>query len=160
MVSAPSLSRVVSDLITVSLSPQLVPALSALSQTAGSSAQLGMPEVEFKAQHAQHAQYADAGLTFNAQHAQLAAAAGSLNQGDAASEQLLACLLSLYCGAIDLYGQCAASQMQIEPLPGQGTGLSSAKPSGTHHTGRLPACSHKSWRSHTPPMVCTVVSLS
>ena len=144
VVSAPSLARAVSDLITVSLSPLLVPPLSSLSQTAGSSAEHSMPVLNSKAQHAQHAQHAESSLNLQAQRAQQATAAGSLHSGDAASEQLLACLLRSYYGAVDLYGQCAASQMQIEPLPGQATGLASAKPSGTHHTGRLPAWYRKS----------------
>lgn len=107
VVSAPTLAKAVAELLVDSLRPSLLPVLAHLSPTA-----------DTLAQHAQHA----AGSTD-----------GQRGSDVGTSELLLACLLRLYRAAVELHGRCAATQMQIEPLPGQTTGLSPEQsPSADH----------------------------
>lgn len=144
VVSALTLASAAATLLTASLSPTLRPVLLQLhSISCASTCQLAshIPEAEeaaaasTAAQLPQHVAAADS--NFNAQRAQQAPAAGGEQlQGMGASEQLAACLLRLYHGAVALYGQCAATQLQIEPLPGQGTGLSIHQPSQQAETGQ------------------------
>ena len=118
VVAAPTLASAVADLLTASLKPMLLPMLLQMNTASVSS---------FPAQQAQQAQ-------------QAFAASGV----DTASDQLLGCLLRLYHGAVDLHGQCAATQLQIEPLPGQSSGLSTQQPSHGSDTGQpcVPGSQH------------------
>jgi len=111
VMSAPTLADAVAELLQNSLAPALLPALEDLSHN-----------LNLGPQHAQHGTE-----TVDSQH-------GSHQH---ASEQLLGCLLRLYSNAVDLYGQCAATQMQITPLLGQGTGLSTQQSPAAEPTGEL-----------------------
>lgn len=122
VVSAPTLARAVAELLQNSLNPALQPALLKLSATRPQAAALptgcssaGVTLPSLKAQHAQQGSAAKSNVS--SQHAQH-------GSGLDTSEQLFGCLLRLYHSAVALYGQCAATQMQIEPLSGQATGLS------------------------------------
>lgn len=153
VVSAPSLARTVSELLADSLAPSLVPQLLRLNNVAPSTAhsrasasscqpqhaQQAVPGLKRRAAHApprcaqpRHAQQADQNLTPTDPEADSDLAQQS---SSAASERLLACLLRLYHGAIRLHGQCAATQLQVQPLPGQGIGWTSGQSSATDSTG-------------------------
>ena len=114
--------------------------------------------VKFEAEHAQQAQLAQQAQ--QAQQAQDAAAADGQEGGcdTGASSQLLGCLLRLYRGAVDLHSQCAGTQLQVQPLPGQGTGLTTHQLPLDSMTGQsslviqscpglLPGCSLKKEKS-------------
>ena len=156
VVSAPTLADAVAELLQNSLAPALLPALGCLGPNAsGTLVSMQQPEEAEPAQgpaepdsapqHAQQESPANlnvvpqhagspANLNLGPQHAQHATHTvdGSHQH---TSEQLLGCLLRLYSNAVDLYGQCAATQMQIMPLPGQGTGLSTQQPPAAEQTG-------------------------
>lgn len=163
VVSAPTLASAAAALLTTRLNPALKPVLLQVhkissrntfqlgnqnpgaEEAATASAAAWLPRhaaasnSNDKPQHAQHA--ATAHSNFETQHVQqAAAAAGGQLQDLEESEQLIACLLRLYQGAVGLYGQCAATQLQIEPLPGQGTGLSTHEPSQQSETGQSRLC--------------------
>ena len=148
VVSAPTLATAASALLTTSLSPVLRPMLLQIgdSISAAGASQLGIrsPATEEPASNSAAAQLPQhlvtPNLNFKAQRAQQAAvdACNGLKKDVEGSEQLMGCLLRLYQGAVGLYGQCAATQLQIEPLPGQATGLSTHRPSQQHETGQLP----------------------
>ena len=148
VVSAPTLATAAAALLTTSLSPVLRPVLLQIgdSTSAASASQCGThsPAAEEGASHSAAAQLAERalapGLNFKAQRAQQASvgAGNGLKKDVEGPEQLVGCLLRLYRGAVGLYGQCAATQLQIEPLPGQATGLSAHRPSQQHETGQPP----------------------
>ena len=147
VVAAPTLADAAADLLTTSLRPVLEPILSTVeNQYANSpeppSAALTdaamltdadqalqhhvVLDLNFSAGHAKQAQ--------QAQHA--AAAVGKEVVSDTvASVQLLRCLLRLYHGAVDLHNRCAGTQLQVQPLPGQGTGLTTHQLPYEHVTG-------------------------
>lgn len=146
VVAAPTLATTVAALLTSSLSPALRPVLLQIggSTSAADASQLGAhsPAAEQAASSSAAAQLpqraATPDLNFEAQRAQQASvdACNGL-QGDVeGSDQLIGCLLRLYRGAVSLYGHCAATQLQIEPLSGQGTGLSIPQPSQQPETGQ------------------------
>ena len=146
VVSAPTLANAAATLLRTSLSPALRSVLLQLhsisspgtvhisnhiaeaEEVAGASAAAQLPQ-----------NVAAADLNSNTQHAQQAPAAGGGGgqlEGVEGSEQVIACLLRLYHSAVGLYGECAATQLQIEPLLGQGTGLSTHQPSQQPATGQ------------------------
>ena len=143
VVSAPTLACAAAALLTTSLSPALRPLLLHIGSTSSANTfQLdshtlaaGEESGLAAAQLPWHAAAPSSNL--EAQHAQQAsAAAGNLLQKDVkGTEQVAGCLLRLYHGAVALYGQCAATQLQIQPLPGQGTGLSTHQPSQQPESG-------------------------
>lgn len=161
VVSAPTLADAVAELLQNSLAPALVPALRDLSYSAsGTLVSMQQPdepvptkgpaEPDSAPQHAQQEVLANltvgpqheappVNLNLGPQHAQhdTAAVDGQRGSHQCVSEQLLGCLLRLYSNAVDLYGQCAATQMQITPLPGQGTGLSTQQSLAAVQTGEL-----------------------
>ncbi len=158
VVSAPTLADAVAELLQNSLAPVLLPALGGLSPNAsGAFVSMQQPDERVAGtspdqsdsppQHAQQESPANldvvpqhagspANLNLGPQHAQHATKIvdGSHQH---TSEQLLGCLLRLYSNAVDLYGQCAATQLQITPLPGQGTGLSTQQSPAAEQTGEL-----------------------
>lgn len=161
VMSAPTLADAVAELLQNSLAPALLPALEDLSHNApGTVVSMQQPdqpvlvkgpaEPDSAPQHAQHVSPANskvvpqhagspADLNLGPQHAQHGTETVDSQHGSHqhASEQLLGCLLRLYSNAVDLYGQCAATQMQITPLPGQGTGLSTQQSPAAEPTGEL-----------------------
>ncbi len=165
VISAPTLADIVAELLQNSLAPALLPALGGLSYNASGTlvsmqqpdeAELakGPAEPDSASQHAQQEFSANlnvvpqhagspANLDLVPQHAQHATQ--TVDGSDQhAPEQLLGCLLRLYSNAVDLYGQCAATQIQITPLPGQGTGLSTQQSSAAEQTGELNTATHLS----------------
>ena len=161
VVSAPTLADAVAELLQNSLAPALLPALGGLSPNAsGTLVSMQQPnepvltrgpaEPDSAPQHAQQESPANlnvvpqhagspANLNLGPQHAQhdTATVDGQHGGHQHVSEQLLGCLLRLYSNAVDLYGRCAATQMQITPLPGQGTGLSTQQSPAAEQTGEL-----------------------
>lgn len=143
VVSASTLAGAVAELLHNSLAPALLPMLqrsalkndsSAEGGTAPQRAQHELPAtLNLNAQHAQ--QGTTAGLNVNAQRAQHEPTEAQPGREDLLEKQLYVCLLRLYNGAVKLYGQCAATQMQIEPLPGQATGLSTQHAPAAEQTG-------------------------
>ena len=146
VVSAPTLATATAALLTTSLRSALTPVLLQMggSISAADASQLkthpsAMEDTASNSAAAQSPQRAAApDLNFKAQRAQQASvdAGNGLHWDVEGSEQLTGCLLRLYRGAVGLYGQCAATQLQIEPLPGKGTGLSAHRPSQQHETGQ------------------------
>ena len=161
VVSAPTLANAVAELLQNSLAPVLLPALGGVSPNASDTVVImqqpdepvleqGPAEPDSAPQHAQQEFPANlnvvlqpAGSPANSnsgpQHAQHAikAVGGHRGSHQRMSEQLLGCLLRLYSNAVNLYGQCAATQMQIMPLPGQGTGLSTQQSPAAEQTSEL-----------------------
>lgn len=145
VVSAPTLATAAAALLTSSLGPALSPML--LQTNANiSSTDASQHDIQTQAAEAARAsaaaqlpqRVASSNSHFEAQHAQQAAVEGGswLQRDVEGSEQLMGCLLRLYRGAVGLYGQCAATQLQIAQLPGQGTGLSTHQPSQHPETGQ------------------------
>lgn len=144
VVSAPTLAAAAAALLTDSLgpvlSPMLLPNHANISSTDASQLEIQTPAAEAASSAAfqlpQHV--AASNSNFEAQHAQQAAVEGGsrLQRDVEASEQLMGCLLRLYRGAVGLNGQCAATQLQIAQLPGQGTGLSTHQPPQQPETGQ------------------------
>ena len=131
LIPAPNLAQAVSNLLTTSLRPVLQPLLEeAVGLHASDMANQGKAtdaNSNPAPQHAQHrgTQQGSSSNT-NAQHAQHGAtgpAVLSLNEDAAGKAQLLECLLRLYQGAVQVHGECAAMQPQVDPLTGQGIGL-------------------------------------
>ena len=149
VVAAPTLATATAALLTTSLSPALRPMLLQIggSASAADAAQLGAhsPAAEEAASSSAAAQLpqraAAPDFNFEAQRAQQASvnACNGLQGDFEGLEQLIGCLLRLYRGAVGVYGQCAATQLQIEPLPGQGTGLSINRPLQQPETGQASA---------------------
>lgn len=148
VVSAPTLATATAALLTTGLSSALAPVLLQIgsSVSAADTSQLGncYAAAEEAGSNSAAAQLPERtvvpDLNFKAQRAQQASvgAGNRLERDVEGSEQLTGCLLRLYRGAVSLYGQCAATQLQIEPLPGQATGLSTQRPSQQHETGQHP----------------------
>lgn len=131
LISAPNLAQAAGQLLTASLQPALAPMLLSTAgpahqqqaQTDQAQIATSKQRPDFSAQCAEHSVGENLGtLNLSAQHAQHVA--GNQVRSDASkTEQLLGCLLRLYHGAVGVHGQCAAMQPQVEPLPGQTTGL-------------------------------------
>lgn len=146
VVSAPSLATAAAALLPSSLGPVLTPILLQINANISSTdashqvVQTSAAEAASRSAAAQLPQHVAApNSSFEAQHAQQAAVEGGswLQRDVEGSEQLMGCLLRLYRGAVGLYGQCAATQLQIAQLPGQGTGLFTNQPSQQPETGQL-----------------------
>ncbi len=161
VVSAPTLADAVAELLQNSLAPALLPALKGLSPNAsGTRVSMQQPDQpvltrgpakpDSGPQHAQQESPENLGvvpqhagspenLNLGPQLAQHDTEAVDNQHGShqRVSEQLLGCLLRLYSNAVDLYSQCAATQMQITPLPGQGTGLSTQQTPAAEQTSEL-----------------------
>ena len=168
VVSAPSLADAVAELLQNSLALALAPALGGLSHKAsGTLVSMQQPvkpvlvkgpaEPDSAPQHAQQEspadlngvpQHAGSAANLGPQHAQHDTEAVGNQRGShqRVSEQLLGCLLKLYSNAVNLHGQCAATQMQIMPLPGQGTGLTTQQIPAAEQTGKLNAATDMSAR--------------
>ncbi len=191
VVSAPSLADAVAELLQNSLAPALLPALKGLSPNASASlVSMQQPDEpvlgkspdqsDSAPQHAQQESPANlnvvpqhagspANLNLGPRHAQhdTEAVGGQRGSHQRVSEQLLGCLLRLYSNAVDLYGQCAATQMQIMPLPGQGTGLSTQQSPAAEETGELSTatdasaclvCYGVSRKLGMPSQICTFLA--
>ncbi|KAL0022263.1 hypothetical protein WJX77_011953 [Trebouxia sp. C0004] len=159
VVSAPTLADAVAELLQNSLAPALLPAVGDLSPNASGTCVCkqqphepvmakGLREPDSAPQYAQQESPANlngvpqhagspANLNLGPPHAQHDTEAVDGQHGilQRVPEQLLGCLLRLYSNAVNLYGQCAATQMQITPLPGQGTGLSTQQSPAAEQTG-------------------------
>lgn len=143
VVSASTLAGAVTELLHTSLASALLPMLQYSASNSDGSAEAGTASQ--RAQHespanlnlnAQHAQQGTAaGFDVDAQHAQQEPTDAAPGREDQLDKQLYVCLLRLYSGAVKLYGHCAATQMQIEPLPGQATGLSTQQAPAAEQTG-------------------------
>lgn len=123
LIPAPSLAQAAGQLLKASLQPALAPLLLSM---AGKAQQ---PDIEKQPPAAvrstptlQHTKLGDGKkpgmLSLDVQHTQQEA---MLDVGS--KEQLLCCLLRLYHGAVEVHGQCAGMQPQVDPLPGQASGL-------------------------------------
>ena len=119
LIPAPNLAQAAGQLLTDSLQPALTPLLLSTAGKAQppyletNTLQTASPADLPTLQHTNADDSKTAGMSTRRQAVP--------NIGS--KQQLLCCLLRLYHGAVDIHGQCAAMQPQVDPLPGQASGL-------------------------------------
>ena len=147
LISAPNLAQAAGQLLTASLQPALAPLLLSIAgqphqqQVQNDRAQIATSKQrpDSSAQCTEHSiSETPGGSTLSAQRAQHVASNQARSDAAETEQQLLGCLLRLYHGAVGIHGQCAAMQPQVDPLPGQTTGLpQQGSSSQTDQQGRL-----------------------